>query len=54
MSTLLALVPIAIAALFWLVLYRVNRTRGWFRVGELIFWDAVILVLVYLAWLRWF
>ena len=54
MNGLIALAPIGFAAVFWFALYRLNRTRGWFRIGELIFWDAIVLILVYLAWLRWF
>ena len=54
MSTLLGLVPIGIAAVGWYAFYRLNRRRRWFRIGELIFWDAILLVLVYLVWLRWF
>ncbi len=54
MSALLGLLPIGIAALAWYGLYRVNRRKGWFRIGELIFWDAILLVLIYLVWLRWF
>jgi hypothetical protein len=53
-SPLLHLVPLAIAALGWAALHRVNRRRGWFRMGEVIFWDAILLVLIFLAWLRWF
>jgi hypothetical protein len=47
-------VPLGIAALGWLALHRVNRRRGWLRTGEVIFWDAILLVLIFLAWLRWF
>jgi hypothetical protein len=54
MSALLGLVPIGLSALAWYGLYRLNRRSGWFRTGELIFWDAILLVLVYLVWLRWF
>ncbi len=54
MSVLLGLLPVGIAALGWYGLYRVNLRKGWFRIGELIFWDAIGLVLVYLLWLRWF
>lgn len=54
MNALLAIVPVGLAALLWYGLYRLNRRRGWFRIGELIFWDAILLILVYLAWLRWF
>ena len=53
-SPLLHLVPLGIAALGWLALHRLNRVKGWFRIGELIFWDAIVLVLVFLVWLRWF
>jgi hypothetical protein len=53
-STLLHVVPLGIAALCWLTLHRLNRVKGWFRIGELIFWDAIALVLTFLVWLRWF
>jgi hypothetical protein len=51
---LVHVVPLALAALGWLGLHRLNRARGWFRIGELIFWDAILLVLVFLVWLYWF
>lgn len=54
MNGLIALAPIGFAAVFWFALHRFNRPRGWFRIGELIFWDAIALILIYLAWLRWF
>lgn len=54
MTGILPFVPIAIAGLGWYGLYRFNRRVRWFRVGELIFWDAIVLVLVYLFWLVWF
>ncbi len=54
MSLMLGLVPVALAALGWYGLHRLNRGRVWFRIGELIFWDVVLLVLVYLVWLVWF
>jgi hypothetical protein len=54
MSTLLGLVPVALAAFGWYGLHRLNRRKRWFRIGEVIFWDAILLVLVYLLWLRWF
>jgi hypothetical protein len=53
-SPLLHVVPLGVAALGWLALHRLNRVKGWFRIGELIFWDAIVLVLVFLTWLRWF
>lgn len=54
MTSMLHLVPVAIAAFFWYLLSSVNRRGGWFRIGELIFWDAIILILVFLIWLIWF
>ena len=54
MTPLVHLLPLGIAALGWWALARVNRAKGWFRVSEVIFWDAVLLVVVFLAWLRWF
>lgn len=54
MTALAGLFPLAVAALGWYGLYRLNRVKRWFRIGEVIFWDAVLLVLVYLVWLRWF
>jgi len=40
------LVPLALAALGWVALARVNRAQGWFRLGEVICWDAVMLVVL--------
>ena len=54
MSTLLALVPLAAAAVVWRLFYSFNRSRGWFSTGELIFWDAIVLVILQLVWLIWF
>ena len=54
MSWALGFIPLGIAALLWWGLARVNRRLDWLRVGELIFWDAILLVLVYLVWLHWF
>ena len=54
MNGLIHLVPLSLAALCWWLFYRFNRTRGWFRVGELIFWDAILLILIFLVWLIWF
>jgi hypothetical protein len=53
-NPLLHLVPLGIAGLGWLALHRLNGRRGWFRIGEVIFWDAILLVVVFLVWLRWF
>ncbi len=54
MALLLSLVPLAIATVLATALHRLNRRRAWFRLGELLFWDVVLLVLVELLWLRWF
>ena len=54
MSGLIHLVPLGIAAFLGVLLHRANRPRGWFRIGELIFWDVVLLVVVFLIWLLWF
>ena len=54
MSIVLGLVPLGLSAALWTALHMVNRRTGWFRTGELIFWDAILLILVYLVWLRWF
>ena len=54
MSTLVMVVPLAIAAVLWAGLSLLNRRTGWLRVGEVIFWDVILLILVYLVWLRWF
>ena len=51
---MLHFVPLGIATLAWLVLHRLNRAKGWFRLGELSFWDAIVVVLIFLTWLRWF
>jgi len=53
-SWYIGFIPMGIAAVAWWGLARVNRILRWFRLGELIFWDAIILVIVYLVWLRWF
>jgi hypothetical protein len=47
-------IPLLIAAAAWWGLARVNRLLHWFRKGEIVFWDAIILVIFYLVWLRWF
>ncbi len=54
MTVLMGLAPVAIAAVGWYGLYRLNRSRRWFRIGEVIFWDVILLIVVYLAWLVWF
>ena len=47
-------VPVAMSALLWYGLHRFNKRQNWFRIGELIFWDAIILIIVFLLWLRVF
>ena len=47
-------VPLLLAAVVWLVFWRVNRRTRWFTIGEVIFWDVIILIVIQLAWLRWF
>ena len=54
MSGLIHLVPLAIAGVLAYLLHRVNRPRRWLRIGELIFWDVVLLIIVFLVWLIWF
>ena len=54
MSGLVHLVPLAIAAGVGYLLHRVNRPRQWLRIGELIFWDIVLLIVILLIWLLWF
>ena len=47
-------VPLLLAAIVWIVFWLVNRKRGWFTTGEVIFWDVIVLILIQLVWLRWF
>ena len=54
MSPWLHLIPLALSAVGWYGLDRINQRLGWLRRGELIFWDAILLVVVFLVWLRWF
>lgn len=54
MTALLHIVPVGLAALGWYGLYRLNRRTRWLRLGELIFWDVVFLILLFLVWLRWY
>jgi hypothetical protein len=52
--TLASFVPLLLAAIVWLGFWRVNRKRKWFTLGEVIFWDVIVLILIQLVWLRWF
>ena len=54
MTAAVHLIPIGISALCWVGLFLVNRRTRWFRVGEIIFWDAILLIIIFLAWLKWF
>jgi hypothetical protein len=54
MSPIIHLVPVALSGIGWYLLYLLNRRKDWFRIGEVIFWDAIILILVFLVWLIWF
>ncbi len=51
---MLAWIPLLLAAGIWWLFARWNRRRRWFSLGEVIFWDAIVLCLVQLAWLRFF
>jgi hypothetical protein len=45
------LIPLGLAVLAWIGLHQANRRLRWFRLGELLFWDAMLLILIQLAWL---
>jgi biotin transporter BioY len=53
-SKLALLVPLLAAALCGWLFYRLNRRRRWFTIGELIFWNIILLVVLQLVWLIWF
>ncbi len=53
-NSVIHFVPLLFAALLWYVLYAFNKRVFWFRVGELIFWDAAILITTFLIWLKFF
>lgn len=54
MSPLIHLLPLGLSALLWFGLAAANRRLGWLRLGEVIFWDVVILAVVFLVWLRFY
>jgi hypothetical protein len=54
MSPVIHLIPLGLAGIGWYLLYLLNRRKAWFRIGEVLFWDAIILILVFLVWLIWF
>ena len=47
-------IPLLLAAIVWFGFWRVNQRKKWFTVGEVIFWDAIVLILIQLVWLRWY
>ena len=53
--TVASFVPLVLAAIVWLALLAASTgRRRWFTVGEMIFWDVIVLILIQLVWLRWF
>ena len=54
MSPVIHFIPLALSGVGWYLFYRLNRRKNWFRIGEVIFWDAIILILVFLVWLMLF
>ncbi len=52
--TAASFVPIVLAVIVWLGFWRINRAKRWFTVGEMIFWDVIVLIIIQLVWLRWF
>ncbi len=52
--TAASFVPLILAAIVWLAFWRINRANRWFTVGEMIFWDVIVLIIIQLVWLRWF
>jgi len=54
MNSTLHFIPVAFSVLIWVGINRVNKQKNWFRTGEIIFWDIIILIIVFLFWLKWF
>ncbi|MDR0808882.1 MAG: hypothetical protein LBE86_07130 [Gemmobacter sp.] len=52
--TLAAFIPLLLSVPVWFGFWRINRKRGWFTIGEVIFWNVIILILIQLLLLRWF
>ena len=46
------LIPLGITVALWIALGLASRKTGWLRRGEVVFWDAILLVAVFLVWLR--
>lgn len=47
-------VPLLAAIAVWWAFAHWNRRRRWFSTGEVIFWNAILLCVFQLAWLRYF
>ena len=54
MTPAVHVIPVLISALIWYGVHLLNRRTGWLRIGEVIFWDVIILIVVFLVWLQWF
>ena len=54
MSQLILFVPVLATVACTVAFHRFNRRRGWFTMGETIFWSMVLLVVLQLVWLLWF
>lgn len=51
MSGAVYLLPLALSAVGWWGLNRLNKRTGWFRIGEIIFWNCILTIIVFLIWL---
>ncbi len=54
MNSAIHLIPVALSGICWYLVYLLNQRKGWFRIGEVIFWDAIILIIIFLVWLMKF
>lgn len=52
--SIVGFVPLLLAAFVRVIFWRVNARRRWFTIGEVIFWDVIVLIIIQLVWLRWF
>ena len=52
--TAASFVPLILASVVWFAFWSVNRVKRWFTIGEVIFWDVIVLILIQLVWLQWF
>jgi len=53
MTVLGPLATLAVTAALCYGLHSLNRVKGWFRIGELVFWYVIILIVVGLVSLQW-